>query len=60
MKRSLRLAEYLKLSSAQVIDRYCRKIGEKVSLQEHRSPQGLYDCVFLAETTGGKNGRRSA
>jgi Fe-S-cluster containining protein len=32
-----------------VLERYCRKIGNKISLKESRSPAGLYDCVFLKE-----------
>jgi Fe-S-cluster containining protein len=52
-----RLAEYLKLTTDQVIERYCRKIGGRLSLKEHRSPAGQYDCIFLQEikVPGGKN-----
>ena len=52
-----RLATHLKMKRDRVIDEYCRKIGGKISLKERRSPQGLYDCVFLKETRvgGGKN-----
>src|SRR6266513_1154020 len=44
-----RLAEFLKLPRKTVLERYCRKIGNKISLKESRSPEGLYDCVFLKE-----------
>ena len=44
-----RLAEHLKLPRKVVLERYCRKIGNKISLKEFRSPAGLYDCVFLKE-----------
>jgi len=44
-----RLAQFLKLSSAQVRRQYCRKVGGRWSLKEHRAPEGKYDCVFLEE-----------
>src|SRR3954470_11236342 len=44
-----RLAEHLKLPRKTVLEKYCRKIGNKISLKEFRSPAGLYDCVFLKE-----------
>src|SRR4051812_1614524 len=44
-----RLAEHLRLPRKTVLERYCRKIGNKISLKESRSPAGLYDCVFLKE-----------
>ena len=49
-----RLAEHLKLTPEQTIARFCRRIGDKLSLQERRSPQGLYDCVFLKEDQAGR------
>jgi uncharacterized protein len=54
-----RLAEFLKLPEIDVLKRYCRKFGDRVSLKENRTPQGLYDCVFLAEvpTTRVEDGR---
>jgi len=42
-----RLAEHLALSVEQTLERFCRKVGGRISLKEHRSPAGLYDCVFL-------------
>src|SRR5438105_3499187 len=55
-----RLAKLLKLPRKEVIERYCRKIGQRYSLKEIRSPHGLYDCVFLKEiktrTPGGITG----
>jgi hypothetical protein len=44
-----RLAEHLKTSVEQVVTQYCRRVGGRVSLNEHRTPQGNYDCVFLRE-----------
>jgi Fe-S-cluster containining protein len=44
-----RLAEYLQLSVGETLQKYCRKIGGRISLKEHRSPVGLYDCIFLKE-----------
>lgn len=44
-----RLAEFLKRTPREVRAEYCRKIGGRWSLNEHRTPAGLYDCVFLKE-----------
>lgn len=44
-----RLAKFLQLSSKEVINRYCRKIDGRISLKESRTPQGMYDCIFLKE-----------
>lgn len=44
-----RLAEHLKISTAEVLDQYCRRIGNRISLKEHRSQAGNFDCVFLLE-----------
>src|SRR6478752_5965704 len=43
-----RLAEYLKLSPQDVVEKYCRKINGRLSLKEVRRG-ALYDCVFLTE-----------
>jgi Fe-S-cluster containining protein len=45
----LRLAQHLNLSTELVMQRYCRTIGDRVSLNETRTAQGMYDCVFLKE-----------
>lgn len=51
-----RLAAHLKMPADEVIEKYCRRIGGRISLQERRSPQGLYDCIFLREVkASGKN-----
>jgi uncharacterized protein len=50
------LAEHLKMTPAEVVERYCRKIDGKFSLKERRSPAGLYDCVFLKEMSVPKQG----
>jgi Fe-S-cluster containining protein len=44
-----RLAAYLKLSVPDTIERYCRRIGSRLSLNEIRNPRGEYDCIFLKE-----------
>ena len=44
-----RLAALLKLQRDAVITKYCRSIGQRYSLNERHTPQGLYDCVFLEE-----------
>jgi Fe-S-cluster containining protein len=53
-----RLAEFLKLTTAQVVTKYCRAFGERLSLKENRQPNGEYDCVFLKPIPGDKNNRR--
>ena len=45
-----RLAAHLQLSVDDTIERYCRRIGSRVSLKERRTPQEQYDCIFLRET----------
>jgi Fe-S-cluster containining protein len=49
-----RLAAHLKLPVDQVVERYCRRIGSRISLKEHRTPQGQYDCIFLQEVKLGR------
>ena len=46
-----RLAAHLKISREETIETYCRRIGDRYSLRERRSPQGLYDCIFLQEVS---------
>ena len=45
-----RLAEFLKLSTAEVLKQYCRKVGGEISLKE-KIPNSLgeYDCIFLKQ-----------
>src|SRR5204862_2902485 len=45
----VRLAEHLKITAEQVVERYCRKIDGRFSLKERRTPAGNYDCIFLKE-----------
>ncbi len=42
-----RLARHLHISPDEAIERHCRKIGNRYSLNEHRNSQGQYDCTFL-------------
>lgn len=44
-----RLAAFLNISPAETRKQYCRRVNGRVSLKEHRSPAGLYDCTFLKE-----------
>lgn len=44
-----RLAEFLKITPRQVLKRYCRKVGGRWTLNERRTSEGLYDCVFLTD-----------
>ena len=47
-----RLAAHLKITPAETVKRYCRKIGGRISLNERLTPSGNYDCVFLVERPG--------
>ncbi|MGE5611262.1 MAG: YkgJ family cysteine cluster protein [Bacillota bacterium] len=42
-----RLAQHLGITFEQAIKQYCRRIGDRLSLNEHRNVHGKYDCVFL-------------
>ena len=44
-----RLAEHLKLTTQETLQRYCRKTAGRISLKERRTPEGNYDCIFLKE-----------
>src|SRR5438309_1083700 len=44
-----RLAAYLELSTEETIDLHCRRVGQRISLREHRTTRGEYDCTFLKE-----------
>jgi Fe-S-cluster containining protein len=43
-----RLAEFLKLTCDEVVEKYCRKVGGKLSFREKRGTGG-WDCIFLEE-----------
>jgi hypothetical protein len=47
-----RLGEHLKITSEEVVEKYCRKLGERTSLEERRTAGGNYDCIFLKEEAG--------
>jgi Fe-S-cluster containining protein len=49
-----KLAEHLRLSRDETIEKYCRRVGRKFSLKETRTPQGNYDCIFLTELAADK------
>src|SRR5262249_16007507 len=44
-----RLAEYLGLSVDETIDRYCRRVGDRYSLNEQPNSRGENDRTFLKE-----------
>ena len=44
-----RLAQHLALSDHQVIENYCRLVGDHYSLNENPNARGAYDCVFLID-----------
>ena len=50
----VRLAEFLKITPQETVERYCRKIDGQFSLKERRGPGG-YDCVFLKYETDKTN-----
>jgi Fe-S-cluster containining protein len=47
-----RLAAHLGLSRAKTLKEHCRTIGGRVSLKEHRTAEGNFDCTFLKEIPG--------
>jgi Fe-S-cluster containining protein len=50
----VRLAEHLKITPEETVEKYCRKIDGRFSLKERRNSRGEYDCVFLGETKSNK------
>jgi hypothetical protein len=36
----VRLAEYLKITAEETVEKYCRKFGDRFSLKEKRGPGG--------------------
>ncbi len=44
-----RVADHLRITPEQTIERYCRKIGDRYSLLESRNARGEHDCIFLKE-----------
>ena len=45
----VRLAEFLKITPEETVEKYCRKVDGQFSLKEFRNAAGNYDCVFLKE-----------
>lgn len=43
------LADHLGLTAKQTMEKYCRRMGRRISLKERRNAQGNYDCIFLKE-----------
>lgn len=52
-----RFAAYLKIERDAFIKKYCRVIGNKISLKEGKNLRGEYDCVFLEVINIKENGR---
>jgi uncharacterized protein len=50
-----RLAGFLEITVPDVVDRYCRTMEGRFSLNERRNAEGEYDCIFLKT----EKGRRS-
>ena len=46
-----RLANFLKISVEETTERYCRRMGSRLSLKEKRG-RGGWDCIFLEEVEG--------
>ena len=44
-----RLAEFLRITPEETVERYCRKVDGRFTLRERRTPEGNYDCIFLRE-----------
>ena len=51
----VRLAEFLRITPEQTVERYCRKINGRFSLKEKRNTRGEYDCIFLEEKPAPRN-----
>jgi Fe-S-cluster containining protein len=45
----VRLAEFLKITPEETVEKYCRKFDGRFSLRERRTREGMYDCIFLKE-----------
>lgn len=45
----VRIAAYLKITPEEMVERHCRTIGGRISLNEGPGPGSDYDCVFLRE-----------
>jgi uncharacterized protein len=45
----VRIAAFLNLSPEEMVNRHCRKIGGRWSLNEGPGPGSEYDCTFLRE-----------
>lgn len=44
-----RLADYLQMPRREVVRRYCRRIGSRISLKERILGPQRHDCIFLKE-----------
>jgi Fe-S-cluster containining protein len=45
----VRLAEFLRITPEETVEKYCRMVDGQFSLKEFRNSAGNYDCVFLKE-----------
>lgn len=44
-----RLAQFLQITPGEVRSRHCRKVGRRWTLNERRTREGNYDCIFLKD-----------
>jgi Fe-S-cluster containining protein len=56
----VRLADHLKITPEQTVERYCRKVDGRFSLTEFRNARGEYDCVFLHEESSERQEKDAA
>lgn len=45
----VRIARFLKITPEEMVERHCRKVGSRWSLNEGKGPGSDWDCVFLRE-----------
>ena len=48
----LRLAAHFELSVQETVNRYCRIVGDRISLLERINARGDHDCIFLRDEGG--------
>ena len=48
----VRLADFLKITPEETVEKYCRTVDGKLTLTEFRNTRGEFDCVFLHEAPG--------
>jgi uncharacterized protein len=51
-QEAIRLAEFLKLGLEEMVNKYCRIVGNRIALLERVNARGEHDCIFLRENDG--------